>query len=127
MEAAYLGKPLDVHWDGRQSRDFTHIANVVQANLLSAKTRRGVGEVFNIANGKTYSLLDLVAVIEKLAGRKLVLRHHPMRKGDVRKTWADISRAKRLLGYKPVMNFEKGLSDTWRYFEESYFRKAAGK
>src|SRR5688500_12525296 len=59
MEQAYLGKPLEVHWDGKQSRDFTHIADVVQANLLAARTRKGIGETFNIANGKNYSLLHL--------------------------------------------------------------------
>lgn len=122
MEQAYLGKPLTVHWDGKQSRDFTHIDNVVQANLKSAKTRTGIGEAFNIANGKTYTLLDVVRVIEKLCGRKLKRIHTPMRKGDVRKTKADISRAKRFLGYKPTVNFERGLRDTWEYFEEFYFK-----
>lgn len=123
MEQAYLGRPLEVHWDGRQSRDFTHIDNVVQANLLSVTTRAGVGRAFNVANGKTYSLLDLIRVIERLVGRRLERRHTPMRPGDVRKTWADISDTRRLLGYKPVMNFEKGLRDTWDYFVRDYFAK----
>ncbi len=122
MEQAYLGRPLEVHWDGRQTRDFTHIRNVVSANLLAAKTRKGIGETFNIANGKTHSLLDIIKVIESILGRKLQRRHTPMRRGDVRKTWADISRARRLLGYKPVMNFEQGLKDTWAYFERHYFK-----
>ncbi len=127
MEQAYLGRPLEVHWDGKQSRDFTHIDNVVQANLKSAKTRAGIGEAFNIANGRTYSLLDVIHVIEKLCGHRLERRHSPMRKGDVRKTSADISRAKRLLGYKPTMNFERGLKDTWDYFVRSYFSKRKKK
>ena len=122
MEQAYLGVPLEVHWDGRQTRDFTHIGNVVSANLLAAKTAKGIGETFNIANGKTYSLLDLVKVVEKLCGRKLERQHFPKRQGDVRKTFADISRARRLLGYKPVMNFEEGLKDTWDYFAKEYFK-----
>ncbi|MBI5245368.1 MAG: SDR family oxidoreductase [Elusimicrobia bacterium] len=124
MEQAYLGEPLEVHWDGRQSRDFTHIANVVQANLLSAGTRKGIGETFNVANGRTYSLLDLIHVIEKLVGRRLARNHHPKRQGDVRKTYADISKARRLLGYRPVMNFEQGLKDTWDYFARVYFKRA---
>lgn len=123
MEQAWQGKPLEVHWDGKQSRDFTHISNVVQANLLAARTRRGVGEAFNIANGRTYSLLDLIRIIERIMGRSLPRRHHPRRQGDVRKTWADISRARRLLGYRPKMNFEKGVRDTWVYFEKEYFGK----
>lgn len=124
MEQAYKGEPLEVHWDGKQQRDFTHIANVVQANLLAATTKKGVGETFNIANGKTYSLLDLVRVIEKIVGRKLERKHYPKRAGDVRKTYADISRAKALLGYKPAMNFDDGLKDTWDYFVETYFAKS---
>ncbi|MDD5628526.1 MAG: LPS biosynthesis protein WbpP, partial [Elusimicrobia bacterium] len=83
---------------------------------------RGVGENLNIAKGKCYSLLDLSAVIEDIVGRRLEGRHHPMRRGDVRKTYADISKARKLLGYKPVMGLEPGLRDTWDYFVERYFR-----
>jgi len=126
MEQAYLGEPLELHWDGKQQRDFTHISNVVQANILGATTKKGVGEAYNIANGKTYSLLDLIKVIEKIVGHKLERKHHPKRAGDVRKTYADISKAKRLLGYKPAMNFEDGLKDTWNYFVESYFKQKHG-
>jgi nucleoside-diphosphate-sugar epimerase len=122
MERAWMKKPLEVHWDGKQSRDFTHIKNVVQANLLAAFSKNGAGEVFNIANGAAYSLLDLIRVIEKIVGRKLEVKYFPKRQGDVRKTCADISRAKRILGYKPEMNFEEGLKDTWNYFAETYFR-----
>jgi len=123
MESAYLGEPLEVHWDGRQSRDFTHVANVVAANLLAAKTKKGVGEAFNIANGKCYSLLDIIRGIEGIVGHKLERRHQPMRQGDVRKTYADISRARRLLGYRPCMGLDPGLRDTWSYFAEQYFRR----
>lgn len=120
FEQAKAGRPLEVHWDGKQSRDFTYVENVVQANLLAARTRKGVGGVFNIANGRSYSLLDLVRVIEGILGRKLERDHRPMRAGDVRKTWADISRAKRLLGYKPKIGFEEGLRRTWAYFDPSH-------
>jgi nucleoside-diphosphate-sugar epimerase len=123
MEAACLGKPLEVHWDGRQTRDFTHVANVVRANLLAAKAKKGLGEAYNIANGKSYSLLDLARLVERLAGRKLERRHFPKRAGDVRATFADISKARRLLGYEPVMNFEEGVKDAWAYFTEVYFKK----
>lgn len=122
MEQAFQGIPLEVHWDGRQSRDFTHVANVVSANLLAAKTTKGVGGTFNVANGLCYSLIDIVKVIEKIMGRRIEVRFHPKRKGDVRKTFADISRARKFLGYKPVMGFEEGLLDTWKYFEDSYFK-----
>jgi nucleoside-diphosphate-sugar epimerase len=125
MEQAYKGEALELHSDGKQQRDFTHIANVVQANLRAATSKTGVGEAFNVANGKTYSLLDLIRVIEKICGHKLERVHHPKRAGDVRKTYADISRARRLLGYKPTMNFEDGLQNTWEYFLTHYFKRGA--
>jgi UDP-glucose 4-epimerase len=119
MLSAKRGEPLDVHSDGKQSRDFTFIENVVQANLLASQKPKAAGEFFNIANGKNYSLLDIVAVLEKLSGRKLARRHGPARAGDVRKTWANISKAKRLLGYKPTVGFEEGLKRTWEWFNRS--------
>ncbi|MBI4346652.1 MAG: NAD-dependent epimerase/dehydratase family protein [Elusimicrobia bacterium] len=123
MEQAYQGLPLEVHWDGKQSRDFTHVKNVVAANLLAAKSTKAVGKMVNIANGRSYSLLDIIRVLEQIVGHKLERRHHPKRQGDVRKTWADITQARKLLGYKPVMGFEPGLRDTWNYFVEHYFKK----
>ncbi|MBI5209416.1 MAG: SDR family oxidoreductase [Elusimicrobia bacterium] len=123
MEQAFLGEPLEVHWDGKQSRDFTHVANVVAANILAARTKAGVGETFNIANGRCNSLLDIIRVIERITGRKLPVQRFPKRKGDVRRTFADVSRARRLLGFKPVVGFDDGLLDTWKYFETVYFKK----
>ena len=118
MEQMSAGIPLDVHSDGRQSRDFTHVANVVSANLLAAKApaAKVSGEIFNVANNETHSLLDMIRVLEKIAGRKLERRHHPTRAGDVRKTWADNRKIRRVLGYKPVMGFEEGLRETWAWF-----------
>jgi len=118
MEQALAGVPLDVHWDGKQSRDFTFVSNVVSANLLAAKAPRAkaVGEVFNVANNSTYSLLDMIRVLEKIAGRRLKRRHHPMRAGDVRRTWADNRKIRRLLGYAPVTGFEEGMKLTWDWF-----------
>jgi UDP-N-acetylglucosamine/UDP-N-acetyl-alpha-D-glucosaminouronate 4-epimerase len=119
MQCAKLGKPLEVHSDGKQSRDFTYIDNVVRANLLAAEKPKAAGDFFNIANGKNYSLLDIIAVLEKLTGHKLERHHGPARTGDVRKTWADIRKAKRLLGYKPSVGFEEGLKRTWEWFNRS--------
>ncbi len=128
MEQAYLGVPLEVHSDGKQSRDFTHVSNVVRANLLAAKGPKSVsGEVFNVANSTTYSLLDIVSELEKLTGRKLARKHMPTRGGDVRKTWADNRRIKKALGYTAARGFEDGLRDTWDYFVNDYFPKKHGK
>ncbi|MEK7389741.1 MAG: SDR family oxidoreductase [Elusimicrobiota bacterium] len=128
MEQAYLGVALDVHWDGRQSRDFTHVSNVVKANLLAARgPKAACGEVFNVANSQTYSLLDMIAVIERIVGRRLERRHHPVRPGDIRRTWADNRKIRRVLGYKPVLGFEEGLRETWNYFVKDYFPARNGK
>jgi len=123
MEQAWLGEPLEVHWDGKQSRAFAYIDDVVQANLLAARAPKAAGEAFNIAGGKSHSLLDIVKILEKIVGRKLERKHFPKRKGDVRKTDADISKARRLMGFKPRMDFAVGVRETWKYFETTYFKK----
>lgn len=116
IEQALRKESLEVHWDGRQSRDFTYVGNVVEANLLAAQARRGVGLALNIGNGNSHSLLDLIEVLEKLFGRRLERSFHPKRAGDVRKTFADISQARRLLGYRPSVGWADGLRETWKYF-----------
>jgi UDP-N-acetylglucosamine/UDP-N-acetyl-alpha-D-glucosaminouronate 4-epimerase len=118
MESALAGVPLDVHWDGRQSRDFTHVANVVEANWLAARASASKvsGEVFNVANDQTCSLLDMIRVLERIVGRRLERRFRPKRAGDVRKTWADNRKLRRLLGYRPVVSFEPGMRETWDWF-----------
>ena len=128
MEQAYLGVPLDVHWDGKQSRDFTYVANVVRANILAAKGPRSTsGEVYNVANSETYSLLDVISGIETMIGRRLPRRHHPMRGGDVRRTWTDNRKIRKELGYKPVVGFDDGLRLTWDYFVNEYFPMKHGR
>ncbi len=121
MDLAKNGKPLQVHWDGRQERDFTYVANVVQANIKAAFSKKSAGRFYNIANGKTHSLLELIAVIEDIMGRKLECVYMPKRAGDVRRTWADISLAKKELGYNPEFGFNDGLIETWKHFVKPDF------
>ena len=118
MAAAISGDTLEVHSDGKQSRDFTYIDNVVQGNLLAASAKNVAGEVFNLACGENYSLLDIIRVLEKLCGKKLKRKHSSERVGDVRRTWADMRKAKKLLGYKPSVSFEDGLARTWDWFSK---------
>src|SRR2546425_9285293 len=110
------GEPLEVHGDGTQSRDFTYIDNVVEANLLAARAEGVGGEVFNVGCGARVSLLDIIARLEALLGRRLERRHTPARPGDVPHTLADIDKAKRLLGYAPVVGFDEGLRRAVDYF-----------
>jgi UDP-glucose 4-epimerase len=113
---ALRGEPLEVHGDGRQSRDFTYIDNVVDANLRAAGARDVGGEVFNVGGGEQTSLLEIIARLEKLLGRAVDRRHAPARAGDVLHTRADLSKSKRVLGYMPVVDFQEGLARTVEYF-----------
>ena len=114
---ALRGAPLEVHGDGRQSRDFTYIDNVVDANLLAARAPKASGEAFNVGCGQRVSLLDIIARLEKWLGRGLERRHTPGRAGDVPHTLADVGKAQRLLGYVPAVDFDEGLRRTLDYFK----------
>ncbi len=109
IRAALRGEPLVVHGDGEQSRDFTYIDNVVQANLLAFEAPNVGGEVFNIACNERHSVLEIARLVERLAGRPVSIEHTPPRAGDVRHTQASIDKAMRLLGYRPVVGFEEGM------------------
>ena len=113
---ALKGEPLEVHADGTQSRDFTYIDNVVEANLLAASAPGAAGETFNVGCGSRVSLLEIIQLLERIVGRSLERRHTPRRQGDVPHTLADIGKAKRFLGYVPLVEFEEGLRRTVEYF-----------
>ncbi len=109
-------QPPPIFGTGRQSRDFTYIENVVSANILAA-TRPGIQyAVLNVANGIDHTVLELVDNLNKIAGKSIKPKFLPLRLGDVFKTHADISRIKKVLGYKTAVNFEQGLRRTVGYF-----------
>lgn len=116
MEAAVRKEPLIVHGDGEQSRDFTYIDNVVQANILSCRQPGVGGEVFNVACGERHSLLEIADIIGRFVGRELERKHVEPRRGDVRHTLASIDRARERLGYDPNVGFEDGLRQTFDAF-----------
>jgi len=120
MELAAQGRPLEIHWDGRQSRDFTFVANVVDANLRAARSSGVSGRMYNVATGSNISLLDIIKELERILGRKIEKVFLPKRRGDIRKTYADISRARRELGFKPLVMFAEGLNLTWDYFFKKF-------
>jgi UDP-glucose 4-epimerase len=112
------GRPLQVHGDGSQSRDFTYIDNVVSANLLAARAAGAAvsGHTYNVGCGRRISLLEIIGLLEGLAGRPLRRRHGPVRVGDVPHTLADIGAAKRDFGYQPLVDFEEGFRRTVDFF-----------
>jgi len=101
---------------GKQSRDFTYIANVISANILAATTPGIKHEVFNVANGRDNTVLELVAVINKIIGKDIKPQLHDVRPGDVFKTHADISKIQKKIGYRPLVSFEEGLEKTVAYW-----------
>ena len=112
------GKPLQVHGDGTQSRDFTYIDNVVSANLLAARANGAAvsGKRYNVGCGSRTSLLEIIALLERMLGRPLTKKHLARRAGDVLHTLADIGQAKSDFGYEPLVEFEEGLGRTVQFF-----------
>ena len=112
------GRPLQIHGDGTQSRDFTYIDNVVSANLMAARAPAAAvsGKSYNVGCGSRISLLEVISMLEGLLGRPLRRKHLPRRVGDVPHTLADIGAAKRDFGYEPLVDFDQGLRRTVDFF-----------
>lgn len=102
---------------GKQSRDFTYIKNVISANILSATTPGIKHEVFNVANGKDNTVLELVESLNRIVGKNIQPKLLPVRAGDVFRTSADISKITKIINYKPLVSFEEGLKLTVEYFK----------
>jgi nucleoside-diphosphate-sugar epimerase len=123
--ALLSGERPVIYGDGEQSRDFTYIDNVVDANLKAAESAKAVGQVINVANGERISLNQLLAELKTLTGRSdVVADYHDARPGDVKHSLADISRARELLGFEPRVNLATGLRLTMDWWKQSRFAKA---
>jgi UDP-glucose 4-epimerase len=118
FKAALTGATASVFGDGRQTRDFTYVDNVVEANLLAATgpAERVNGSVVNVGAGGRTSLLELLALVARVSGREVALEHRPPRGGDVRDSLAGLERARAVLGYEPLVSIEQGLALTWEWF-----------
>ncbi len=116
--AALKGEPLEVHWDGKQSRDFSYVEDVAQANILAATAKNPKQLAYNVACGDSISLLDIIDMIERIMNRTLTKKFFPKRKGDVRKTYSSISAIQRDLKFHPQFPFYRGLKSTYNFFKE---------
>lgn len=120
VTAILKDEPPIIYGDGEQTRDFTHIDNVVHANLLAADAAETHGEVLNIACGERVSVNQIIAAINKLLGKSVPSNHVAPRPGDVRHSLADISLAKEVIGFEPKILFEEGLRLAIDWYREHF-------
>jgi nucleoside-diphosphate-sugar epimerase len=117
IEAIAAGEPVPVYGDGEQSRDFTYVANVVEANLAAAEADGISGQVFNIATGVPASVNAVAEALGEVMGRPVERNHLPPRVGEIRDSWADVSAAKEVLGWEARIGLEEGLRRAVEAFE----------
>jgi UDP-N-acetylglucosamine/UDP-N-acetyl-alpha-D-glucosaminouronate 4-epimerase len=116
--ALLAGRTPVIYGDGKQSRDFTYVDNVVAANRLALTAKGLAGQTVNVATGRSVTLLKLLRAIAALTGRPPKAQHKKVRAGDIRHSLADIRLARRLLGYRPIVDFETGIARTVAWYRE---------
>jgi nucleoside-diphosphate-sugar epimerase len=114
-----------VFGDGEQTRDFTYIDNVVQANLLACEAPAGSGKVINIGTGARISLNQTLQLLREISGNELQAKYEPPRDGDIRDSQADITLGREVLKYDPTVDFPEGLRRTFAWYQESEAKAAA--
>lgn len=122
IRAIEEGRPVTIYGDGEQSRDFTYVANVVDANLLAADTEGAAGTVLNIATGGFETVNVLADTVGTLLGRPVERAYEPQRPGDVQRSWAEVALAREAIGFEPKIGFTEGLQRTI----ESLVEKGSG-
>ena len=114
IRAALEGRPIHLYGDGQQTRDFTFVTDIVAATIAAGDHGKP-GSVYNIGGGSRISILDVLALIERLTGRRLDVRHEAAQKGDMRDTFADTTRARADLGFAPAHTLEDGLAAEYEW------------
>jgi len=112
VTAIDAGKPVEIHGDGEQSRDFTYVGNVVDATIRAGHAEGASGEIFNVAAGAPASVNRIADLVGEILGKPVERTHLPSRAGDIRNSWADLSKSERVLGYAPETSLEDGLRRT---------------
>ena len=124
MLAVLEGKKPVIYGDGEQSRDFTFVENVVDETLRACEAPDASGRVFNGGTGSRITLNQVIHLLAKISGQPIEAVYDPPRNGDIRDSQADISLARRVLGYEPRVQFEEGLRRTWEWYRGKYSAKA---
>ena len=112
MTAIDRGEPVTIHGDGEQSRDFTYVANVIDATVAAADAPGVIGRIFNVGAGAPATVNHLADTIGLILGKPVEKQYAPPRAGDIRDSWADVSAAREVLGYEPRVELATGLELT---------------
>ncbi len=120
FKAAIKDEAISIYGDGQQTRDFTFVSDAVAANLAAGSVPEAVGEVFNIGGGSRAVLMDVLATMEQVIGQPIKKEFVGKARGDARHTSADISKAKRILGYNPQVSLAEGLAKEWEWVKPLY-------
>jgi nucleoside-diphosphate-sugar epimerase len=121
IDSALSGSTIVVYGDGNASRDFTYVADAVEATIL-AMEKSEPGQVFNVGSSQPITVNDAIAALRDILGREVIVRHEEAQRGDVTDTHADINKARTLLGFKPSKNLRQGLREQVRWQEEAIER-----
>ena len=119
LDNIYKGKEIDVFNNGEMARDFTYIDDIV-SGIVAAIEKRFSYEIFNLARGQSLKLINYISAIEKCLDKKAKINMMPMQPGDVKDTWADTTKAKKLLGYEPKVSLEEGVAKFVNWYKEYY-------
>ncbi|GAB1540435.1 NAD-dependent epimerase/dehydratase family protein [Scytonema sp. NUACC21] len=120
FKSVLLDEPIPVYGDGYQTRDFTFVSDAVAANLAAATVPDAVGEIFNIGGGSRVVLSQVLDTMEEIVGKTIKRNHVDKARGDARHTAADVSKARRILGYQPQVSLREGLTHEWYWVKSLY-------
>ncbi|MGB7522517.1 MAG: NAD-dependent epimerase/dehydratase family protein, partial [Spirulinaceae cyanobacterium] len=120
LKAVLADEAIPIYGDGQQTRDFTFISDAIAANLAAAEAPEAVGEVFNVGGGSRVVLADVLNTMEQIVGKPIERNHIAKAMGDARHTSADVSKAKKLLGYNPQVSLSEGLAREWEWIKSLY-------
>ena len=113
------GIPIELYGDGTQKRDFTYVDDVAEATVRALVLKRGY-EIINIGNNKPRAIKELINLIEKYTGKEVRINNREFHKADLKETWADIEKAKKLLNWEPKTSLEEGVKKTVEWFKENW-------
>ncbi len=111
---------IPIYGDGQQTREFTFVSDIIAANLAAATAPKAMGEIFNIGGGSRVVLAEVLDTIEEIVGKPIKRNHIEKAMGDARHTAADVSKAKKILGYQPQVSLREGLIQEWEWVKSLY-------